>query len=152
MKEAILADRQNLGRAFEKSFKGSDVNLHPSNLAENITKYATELRAYRVSSYLDQATNTPSQVWNQGWKAVDRDKAINSLLKSNKLYKLTPESREYKSIRRNRNEIEPSCLADFFRYDVIKVSGKTKKARQVVQAYWPSISVATLLGERERCR
>ncbi|MBK7034612.1 MAG: RHS repeat-associated core domain-containing protein [Ignavibacteria bacterium] len=85
------ADRQNLGRAFERALQGSDVNLHPSNLAENITKYATELRAYRVSSYLDQATNTPSQVWNQGWKAVDRDKAINSLLKSNKLYKLTPE-------------------------------------------------------------
>ena len=32
-----------------------------------------------------------SQVWNQGMKAVDRDKAINTLLRTNKLYKLTPE-------------------------------------------------------------
>jgi hypothetical protein len=85
------ADRQDLGRAFERALQGSDVNLQPANLPENITKYATELRAYRVSSYVDQANGTPSEVWNQGWKAVDRDKAINTLLRTNKLYKLTPE-------------------------------------------------------------
>lgn len=86
------ADRQDLGKAFERALQGSDVNLQPEDLPENVTKYETELRAYRVSSYLNQATNTTSAVWNKGWNAADRDKAIRSLLKSSKLYKLTPET------------------------------------------------------------
>ena len=60
-------------------------------MPENITKYATEFRAYHVSSYVDQAQSTETEVWKQGFKAVDRDKAINSLLKNRDLYKLTPE-------------------------------------------------------------
>jgi hypothetical protein len=44
-------------------------------LPENVTKYATELRAYKISSAIDQAKGNPSELWNKGWKEADKSKA-----------------------------------------------------------------------------
>lgn len=57
------------------------------NLRENLTKYATENSAYHATSYIQEFTNTPGQFWNKGWKEADRQKAIDSHLKSSSLYK-----------------------------------------------------------------
>ena len=85
-----VADRQDLGLAFERALQGTNTNLTVDDLPENITKYETEFRAYQVSSAIDQARGTPSEVWNRGWSEADRTTAINHLLRTNKLYKVTP--------------------------------------------------------------
>jgi RHS repeat-associated protein len=69
-------------------------------LPQNLTRYATELRAYNVSSYIAQAQDLPNlniggyEVWNRGWKQAERDdrrqKNIDKLLKKSSLYQVTP--------------------------------------------------------------
>jgi RHS repeat-associated protein len=85
------ADRQVLGSAVELALQGTDPNANIMNFPENITKYASEFRAYQVSSYVDQARGVPSGVWNRGWGEADRATAINHLLRTSRLYRLTPE-------------------------------------------------------------
>lgn len=87
-----VADRQDLGLAFERALQTTNFTLTVDDLPENITKYETEFRAYQVTSAVNQARGTPSEVWNRGWSEADRATAINKLLRTNNLYKVTPEN------------------------------------------------------------
>ncbi|MGB7069151.1 MAG: hypothetical protein WBD22_06625 [Pyrinomonadaceae bacterium] len=68
------ADRMDLKPAL---FLGSDQDYLNSPL--NITKYATERRAYAVSSYVAQAMGRSernangTEFWNKGWSAAERE-------------------------------------------------------------------------------
>jgi len=67
----------------------------------NLTKYATEFRAYQVTSAIAQARGDQTynsggyEIWNRGWKEADREtkraNGINKLLRESSLYKVTPE-------------------------------------------------------------
>ena len=85
-----IADRQELGAAVEVALNGGDPNMTIGGLPQNITKYASELRAYQISSSIVQVNNTPGQFWNRGWSEVDRRIAIDKHLLTNKLYRLSP--------------------------------------------------------------
>jgi len=60
------------------------------SLPENLTKYATESKAYHVSSYIAEYSKTPNEFWDKGMQEADRQKAIDQHLKSSALYKITP--------------------------------------------------------------
>jgi len=93
------ADRQRLASAINAG-RGEGV-FNDSSL--NITKYATEFRAYKVSSAMAQSlgmsslayNNGKHEIWNSGWKGADKimmmtNNGINKLLEEDSLYKLTP--------------------------------------------------------------
>ena len=61
------------------------------SLPENVTKYATESKAYHNSSYVQEYNRTEGDYWKHGWKEVDRQKAIDYTLRTSNLYKVTPE-------------------------------------------------------------
>ncbi len=69
------ADRIDL----EPALARADSNADYINSPENITKYATERRAYAVSSYIAQAMGRAernangTQFWNKGWSAAERE-------------------------------------------------------------------------------
>jgi hypothetical protein len=93
-----VADRQALAAAANAG-AGDSVFENPSL---NLTRYATESRAYRVSSYVAQALGLPNynisgyEVWNSGWRGAERQTkmaaGINDLLKSSKSYKVTADN------------------------------------------------------------
>jgi hypothetical protein len=68
----------------------------------NLTKYATEYRAYGVTSAIAQGRGESTynsggyEVWSKGWKVADREtkraNGINKLLKESSLYKVTSEN------------------------------------------------------------
>jgi RHS repeat-associated protein len=95
-----VADRQDLAGAYTNASvtNPSIGDEELNNLPENLTKYQTEFKAYQVSSYVNQARNEITQVWNSGWVQADREKAINNLLKSDKVYQLTPQNQGPKFI------------------------------------------------------
>lgn len=62
-----------------------------NNLPENLTRYATEFRAYQVSSSINQLQNRPTEVWNNGWSEADRTNGINKHLRENPIYGVRPE-------------------------------------------------------------
>lgn len=61
------------------------------SLPENVTKYATESKAYHNSPYVQEYNGTEGDYWKHGWKEVDRQKAIDYTLRTSNLYKVTPE-------------------------------------------------------------
>ena len=84
------ADRQALALGLERALQGTNPSLSVDDLAENVTIYETERRAYQVTSAIDQARGNSSNVWSRGWSEADRTTAIDNLLRTNKLYRLTP--------------------------------------------------------------
>jgi len=85
-----VADRLDLVAAIELILNFGNGSGDFNTLQENVTKYASEFRAYQISSSVNEINRTPSNVWNSGWTEADRTTAINDLLRTNKLYKLTP--------------------------------------------------------------
>jgi RHS repeat-associated protein len=85
-----VADRLDLVAAVELLLNFGNGSGDINTLQENVTKYATEFRAYQVSSSVDQINNRTSEVWNRGWREADRTTAINKLLRESKLYKVSP--------------------------------------------------------------
>ncbi|MEK6303568.1 MAG: RHS repeat-associated core domain-containing protein [Acidobacteriota bacterium] len=93
-----VADRQALASAANAG-AGDSVFDNPSL---NLTRYATESRAYRVSSYVAQSLGLPNynisgyEIWNSGWSASERQtkmaSGINNLLKSSKSYKVAADN------------------------------------------------------------
>jgi hypothetical protein len=84
-----VGDHQNfIGALFAAPAPLSDEEA--KKLPENVTKYVTESKAYHVSSYIEEYSNSPGDFWNKGWQEADRQKAIDHLLKTNDLYKVTP--------------------------------------------------------------
>jgi len=49
----------------ELALQGADPNANVMNLPENITKYASEFRAYHVSSYVNQVRGVSSESLEQ---------------------------------------------------------------------------------------
>lgn len=78
-----IADRQELAKAITNlaltspSYKLSDINALP----ENITKYQTESRAFKVTAAIDQYRNVETPFWKHGWKEADTHNAINDILR-----------------------------------------------------------------------
>lgn len=87
-----VADRQALAGAIQTLFNSPnpDPNANIALFPENVTKYATEFRAYQINSALDQARGVETNVWNRGWSEADRASHINQLLRTSPLYRVTP--------------------------------------------------------------
>jgi hypothetical protein len=93
-----VADRAELVSALTPLMGVEDWVKSPLNL----TKYATEYRAYGVSSAVAQGRGESTynsggyEIWNKGWKEAEREtkraNGINKLLKESSLYKVTPEN------------------------------------------------------------
>lgn len=89
-----VADREDLVGALTPLMSNGDW----VKSALNLTRYATETRAYQVSAAVAQGRNEATynangyEYWNSGWKAAERDtkvrEGINKLLE--KQYKVTP--------------------------------------------------------------
>ena len=84
-----VADRQEFITDWarqEPALTEPQVNI----LASNLTKYQTELKAYMVTSTVDQVTNHRGEFWNAGWSEAQKTTAINNVLRTNALYGVTP--------------------------------------------------------------
>jgi len=57
-------------------------------LPENLTKYATESKAYHATSYVKEYQRREGELWKRGWKEADRQIAIDGYIKNE--YKVTP--------------------------------------------------------------
>ncbi len=91
-----VADRVELVSALTSAMGTEDWVKVP----QNVTRYATELRAYRVGSSVAQGLGVDSynanntEYWNSGWKAADRETkrqaGIDKILRNQ--YKVTPDN------------------------------------------------------------